>query len=48
MGVSRILEDTDYREMLVRNGFENVKRFDPARIAAMYADIYAELGPRHG
>jgi glycosyltransferase involved in cell wall biosynthesis len=42
-GVNKVIQDADYRECLVRAGFENVKRFAPKTIAAQYAAIYEEL-----
>lgn len=39
-GISRIIGDEAYRGMLVEKGFENIKRFDPVRIASQYADLY--------
>ena len=42
-GILRVIEDTDYRNQLIRNGFNNVKRFQPEVIAAQYVAIYKEL-----
>jgi glycosyltransferase involved in cell wall biosynthesis len=42
-GVLRILEDPGYRAGLVKEGFENVKRFHPVRIASEYAALYQEV-----
>jgi glycosyltransferase involved in cell wall biosynthesis len=42
-GVLRVIREKDYREELVRRGFENVKRFQPREIAAQYAQLYREL-----
>jgi glycosyltransferase involved in cell wall biosynthesis len=42
-GILQIIEDGKYRESLVQNGLENVKRFNPGRIAVQYASLYAEL-----
>ena len=42
-GILRVVEDTGYREELVRRGFENVKRFEAQAIASSYAAIYAEF-----
>jgi glycosyltransferase involved in cell wall biosynthesis len=42
-GILRVIEDRDYREELVRLGFENVKRFSAEAIAQSYAAIYREL-----
>ena len=42
-GVVRVLGDGSYRDSLVQRGFENVRRFEPARIAAQYAQLYEEV-----
>ncbi len=42
-GVLRVISHADYRNRLVERGFENVKRFEPARIAAQYAALYQEV-----
>jgi glycosyltransferase involved in cell wall biosynthesis len=42
-GFKRIIRDTDYREQLIKNGLENVKRFQPENIAKQYLQIYNEL-----
>jgi glycosyltransferase involved in cell wall biosynthesis len=45
-GVERVLASSDYRADLVRRGFENVKRYRVAAVAAEYADLYEELARR--
>jgi glycosyltransferase involved in cell wall biosynthesis len=42
-GILKVLEDRPYRESLIEKGFENVKRFAPARIAAIYTDLYRTI-----
>jgi glycosyltransferase involved in cell wall biosynthesis len=42
-GIRRLIDDTPYREDLVTRGFENVKRFDPQRIAGQYLDVYRRV-----
>ena len=42
-GVLRVIEDADYREELVRRGFENVKRFHPDVIADAYYSLYRKI-----
>lgn len=42
-GIERVIRDREYRETLVRNGLENIKRFSPERIAGMYLEVYEEL-----
>lgn len=41
--VMRIINDADYRDQLLANGFENVKRFQIETIALQYADLYREI-----
>jgi glycosyltransferase involved in cell wall biosynthesis len=41
--VLRIIQDEALREDLIARGIENAKRFSPARIAEMYAELYAEV-----
>ncbi|MAT54413.1 MAG: hypothetical protein CMN32_08000 [Saprospirales bacterium] len=42
-GIQKVIEDDEYREQLIQNGFENVKRFDPDRVAEMYLDVYRSV-----
>lgn len=42
-GLLKIINDTFYRNALVRNGFENVKRFQPKKIAAQYVELYEQI-----
>ena len=42
-GILKVIDDSSYRDQLVRRGFENVKRFRAESIAAQYAAIYREL-----
>jgi glycosyltransferase involved in cell wall biosynthesis len=42
-GITRMIEDTDYREKRVAAGFRNVERFRPAAIAGQYAALYRAL-----
>ncbi len=44
-GVDAVVGDESYRRHLVAAGFVNAKRFSPARIASMYADVYDEVAP---
>jgi glycosyltransferase involved in cell wall biosynthesis len=39
-GFLKVIADKDYREQLIANGFENCKRFEVARIAGQYAELY--------
>ncbi len=42
-GITKVIEDDFYREMLIANGLLNVQRFDPKKIAAMYEEVYREV-----
>jgi glycosyltransferase involved in cell wall biosynthesis len=42
-GLLRIITDDELREKIIRSGFENVKRFDPATVASQYSSLYEEL-----
>jgi glycosyltransferase involved in cell wall biosynthesis len=43
-GILRVIEDRHYREVLVRLGFENAKRFSAEAVAQSYMAVYRELG----
>ena len=42
-GILEVLDNQEYRSELVRNGLENVKRFEPKKVAAMYEEVYMEV-----
>ncbi len=42
-GILRVIEDTDYRDCLVKAGFDNVERFRPTIIAGQYAQLYRQI-----
>jgi glycosyltransferase involved in cell wall biosynthesis len=42
-GILRIIQDDAYRETLILNGFNNVKRFKVEEISKKYADLYKLL-----
>ena len=42
-GILKIINDEEYRALLVKNGLENVKRFRPDHIANQYVEVYKEL-----
>lgn len=42
-GFTKLIKDSTLRHDLVINGKENIKRFHPSHIAAMYNDIYETL-----
>ena len=44
-GIMKIMEDTSFRNQLIKKGFENVKRFDPKVIANQYKALYEEILP---
>ncbi|HLI93840.1 MAG TPA: glycosyltransferase family 1 protein [Puia sp.] len=44
-GILRVVHDREYREELVRKGFENVKRFATAAIVHQYVSCYQGLLP---
>lgn len=43
VGIRRLIDDAAFREELFALGAENVKRFEPKRIAKQYADLYDEI-----
>lgn len=45
-GVLRIIEDASYREQLVRNGYENAKRYSAASITRQYEAVYKDIARR--
>lgn len=42
-GILRLINDGVYRDSLIDNGFNNIKRFDPKVVAKQYESIYREL-----
>jgi glycosyltransferase involved in cell wall biosynthesis len=47
-GFLRLITDDEYRETLVRNGFENAKRYDAQAIARQYEALYRRLAATTG
>ncbi|MBX2890018.1 MAG: glycosyltransferase family 4 protein [Saprospiraceae bacterium] len=45
-GILKVLYDADFREKLVRQGLENVRRFSVEQIASQYAKVYDSLYPK--
>ncbi len=43
IGIKRIINDAAYRNKLIANGVENVKRFRSQQIAIMYENLYQEV-----
>jgi len=41
-GIRRVIEDASYRDQLVHNGLNNIKRFAPEKIAMQYVRVYEE------
>jgi glycosyltransferase involved in cell wall biosynthesis len=42
-GIQKVLGDSDYRQRLIAAGCENANKYRPAKVAAMYADLYEQL-----
>ena len=42
-GIVKVIEDDTYRERLIANGFENVKRFEVDNIVKEYCEVYESL-----
>ncbi len=42
-GFLKVINDDSYREQLIQNGFENVKRFDKHEIANQYYNLYRKI-----
>ena len=42
-GIYRIISDEGYRNHLIQKGFENIKRYNPERIATDYYDLYKKV-----
>jgi glycosyltransferase involved in cell wall biosynthesis len=42
-GILKLINDDNYRNQLIQNGFENVKRFDVKMITKQYLELYEEV-----
>jgi glycosyltransferase involved in cell wall biosynthesis len=42
-GILKIIIDNDFREKIIKNGLNNIKRFKPQQIANQYTNIYKEV-----
>jgi glycosyltransferase involved in cell wall biosynthesis len=42
-GVLKIINDVEFREKIVGQGLENVKKYDPEFIAGLYEELYLEV-----
>ncbi len=43
LGFQRIINDDEYRLQLIENGFKNIERFSPDKIAKEYISIYEQI-----
>ncbi len=41
--VIRVMNNGNYRDFLIEQGYENIKRFDPEEIANQYLELYREI-----
>jgi len=42
-GILKVIKNSDYRDELIKSGFENIERFQSERIAQQYCNIYQEI-----
>jgi glycosyltransferase involved in cell wall biosynthesis len=42
-GLTKLIENDDYRKKLIINGFENAKKYNPIIIASLYEKLYLEV-----
>jgi glycosyltransferase involved in cell wall biosynthesis len=42
-GILEIINNDEYRESIIAKGFENIRRFDPDKIAMQYFDLYQQV-----
>ena len=42
-GILKIINDDEFRGLMVRKGLENIKRFEPESIARQYEELYKEV-----
>lgn len=42
-GILHVMNDSNYRVMLINKGFENIKRFDPVVTAQQYYQLYRQI-----
>jgi len=43
-GILKIINEENYRNELIKNGLENVKRFNPKTVAGQYVELYERMG----
>jgi glycosyltransferase involved in cell wall biosynthesis len=41
--IDRVLIDEIYRNTLINNGLQNIRRFNPSTVAQQYADLYVQI-----
>lgn len=42
-GIVKIIKDVTYRDQLIKEGFENIKRYSPEEIAKQYVNVYRQI-----
>ncbi|WP_430817692.1 glycosyltransferase family 4 protein [Carboxylicivirga sp. RSCT41] len=42
-GITKVIENKEYRNKLITNGLENVKRFNPQTVAGLYETLYQKI-----
>lgn len=42
-GILKLINDSNLRDDLIKKGLENIKRFEPKKIAGQYTDLYNEI-----
>jgi glycosyltransferase involved in cell wall biosynthesis len=42
-GIVKIINEQEYRNLLIKKGFENVQRFEPAWVAEQYLEVYKQI-----
>ena len=42
-GIKRVIRNKEYRENLIRSGFENVRKYEPGSIAMCYESLYDKI-----
>lgn len=43
LGIEKLIEDNDYRQLIIDIGLVNVQRFEPKTISEMYKKVYREV-----
>jgi glycosyltransferase involved in cell wall biosynthesis len=42
-GIKKIIEDSSYRSLLIKKGFENIERYNTKKIAGQYLELYRKM-----